>query len=62
MLKETIPSAALLVLPNVGHTINLEAPDAFNSAVLDFVTWVDCGRWPTRDPRAMAKSITGMVK
>lgn len=62
MLKETIPSAALLVLPNVGHTINLEAPDAFNGAVLDFVTWVDCGRWPTRDPRAMAKSITGMVK
>lgn len=62
MLKETIPSAALAVLPNVGHTINLEAPDAFNRELGDFLAWVDSGRWPMRDPRAMAGSITGMVR
>lgn len=62
MLKETIPSAALAVLPNVGHTINLEAPDAFNRELGDFLAWVDSGRWPMRDPRAMTGSITGMVR
>jgi pimeloyl-ACP methyl ester carboxylesterase len=62
MMKQTIPSAALVVLPNVGHTINLEVPDAFNRELGDFIAWVDAGRWPTRDPRAMATSITGMVK
>jgi pimeloyl-ACP methyl ester carboxylesterase len=62
MLKQTIPSAALSVLPNVGHTINLEAPDAFNRELGDFMSWVDSGRWPVRDPRAMVASITGMVR
>jgi pimeloyl-ACP methyl ester carboxylesterase len=62
MMKQTIPSAALVVLPNVGHTINLEVPDAFNRELGDFLACVDAGRWPTRDPRAMATSITGMVK
>lgn len=62
MLKQTIPSAALSVLPNVGHTINLEAPDAFNRELGDFMSWVDSGRWPMRDPRAMVTSITGMVR
>jgi pimeloyl-ACP methyl ester carboxylesterase len=62
MLKRTIPSAALAVLPNCGHTMNLEAPEAFNREVGDFIAWVDAGRWPMRDPRAMATSITGMVR
>lgn len=62
MMKQTIPSAALTVLPNVGHTINLEAPDAFNRELGEFLSWVDSGRWPMRDPRAMGTSITGMVK
>jgi pimeloyl-ACP methyl ester carboxylesterase len=62
MLKRTIPSAALSVLPNCGHTMNLEAPDAFNREVGDFLAWVDAGRWPSRDPRAMAASITGMAR
>lgn len=62
MLKQVIPSAALAVLPNVGHTMNLEAPDAFNRELGDFLAWVDSGRWPIRDPRAMAASITGMVR
>jgi len=60
LMKQNIPTAALSVMPNCGHTINIEDPDQFNHIVGDFVTHVDSGRWPTRDPRAMAASITGM--
>lgn len=60
LMKQTIPSAALSVMPNCGHTINLEDPDQFNRIVGDFIAQVDAGRWPTRDPRAMVASITGM--
>ena len=60
LMKRTIPSAALAVIPNCGHTINLEAPDAFNALLGDFLAQVDAGRWPDRDPRATAASITGM--
>ena len=59
-LKRTIPSAGLLMLPNTGHAINLEEPAAFNAALTDFLTLVDAGRWPTRDPRAVSDSPTGM--
>ncbi|MGE5512719.1 MAG: alpha/beta fold hydrolase [Bacteroidota bacterium] len=61
-IKRTVPSAGLLVVPNTGHTINIEEPDAFNRAVADFLAQVDAGRWPTRDPRAVSQSITGMTK
>ena len=60
LMKQTIPTAALSVMPNCGHTINLEDPDQFNRLVGDFIVQVDAGRWPRRDPRAMAQSITGM--
>jgi pimeloyl-ACP methyl ester carboxylesterase len=60
LMKQTIPSAALSVMPNCGHTINLEDPDQFNQLVGDFITQVDASRWPQRDPRAMVNSITGM--
>ncbi len=55
-LKRHVPSAGLLVLPATGHTINLEEPAAFNRAVLDFVTLVEAGRWPVREPRAPGAS------
>lgn len=55
-LKRQIPSAGLLVLPKTGHTINLEEPDAFNRALLDFFTAVDAGRWTLRDPRSLSTS------
>ena len=42
LMKRTIPSAALSVMPNCGHTINLEAPDLFNGIVGDFVAQVRC--------------------
>jgi len=60
LMKREIPSAALAVMPNCGHTINIEDPDQFNRIVGDFIIQVDSGRWPKRDPRAMANSITGM--
>ena len=60
LMKQTIPSSALAVMPNCGHGINLEDPDQFNRIVGDFIAQVDAGRWPMRDPRAMAASITGM--
>jgi pimeloyl-ACP methyl ester carboxylesterase len=60
LMKQTIPTAALSVMPNCGHTINIEDPDQFNRLVGEFLVQVDCGRWPVRDPRAMVASITGM--
>ncbi len=56
-LKRTIKSSALLVMPKCGHTMNLEDPDAFNRAVLDFVTQVDGGRWTNRIPASLSGGI-----
>ena len=61
-MKRTIPSAALQLIPNSGHTLNIEEPDAFNAALSAFWVQVDSGRWPMRDPRAVTESITGMTK
>jgi pimeloyl-ACP methyl ester carboxylesterase len=36
-LAETVPGAELWLLPDVGHMTCLEAPRAFNDAVLDFL-------------------------
>jgi pimeloyl-ACP methyl ester carboxylesterase len=60
LMKQTITTAALAVMPNCGHAINIEAPDEFNRIVGRFIAEVDTGRWPTRDPRAVSTSITGM--
>ena len=60
LMKQNIPSAALSVMPNCGHTINIEDPDQFNRICSDFLAQVDAGRWPKRDPRAISGSITGM--
>ena len=60
LMKREIPTAALSVMPNCGHTINLEDPDQFNRIVGDFIGQVDADRWPKRDPRAVSASITGM--
>lgn len=56
-LKRTIRTSALLVLPRCGHTMNLEDPDAFNRGLLDFVTWVDAGRWWARNPETLSGAI-----
>ena len=60
MLKRTIPTAGLAVLPRTGHTANLEEPDVFNHAVDRFLTTVGRGAWSERDPRSLSASTTGM--
>ena len=55
-MKRTIPTAGLLVIPNSGHTINLEEPEIFNRAVLDFLAAAEAGRWPRRDPASRTGS------
>ena len=60
MLKRTIPTAGLAVLPRTGHTANLEEPDVFNQAVDRFLTTVARGAWRERDPRSVSSSTTGM--
>jgi pimeloyl-ACP methyl ester carboxylesterase len=59
LMKRTIPTAALVVMPNAGHTINLEEPAAFNQHLADFFRAVDAGAWRPRDPRAMKQAILG---
>jgi pimeloyl-ACP methyl ester carboxylesterase len=59
LMKRTIMSAGLVVMPNSGHTVNLEEPVAFNNHVADFLHAVEAGRWAVRDPRAMATAILG---
>jgi pimeloyl-ACP methyl ester carboxylesterase len=55
-MKRTIPSSALVVMPKAGHAVNLEDPDGFNRAVLDFLTTVDAGRWTRRRADSLSKS------
>lgn len=60
LMKQNIASSALAVMPNAGHTINIEDPDEYNRIVGNFLAHVESGRWPTRDLRAITASITGM--
>ncbi|MET0235631.1 MAG: alpha/beta hydrolase [Kibdelosporangium sp.] len=53
MLKRAIPTAGLAILPQTGHTANLEEPDLFNAVVDRFITAVDRGSWRRRDPRSL---------
>jgi pimeloyl-ACP methyl ester carboxylesterase len=60
MLKRTIPSSGLAILPQTGHTANLEEPGEFNAVVDRFLAAVDRGAWHQRDPRSQSSSTTGM--
>ena len=53
-------SAGLAVMPCAGHTINIEDPDEFNRQVFSFLSAVEIGAWPTRDPRSTSGGILGM--
>ena len=48
IMKKHMPGAGLLILPQSGHVINLEEPDIFNRALLDFLTAVESGKWVVR--------------
>jgi pimeloyl-ACP methyl ester carboxylesterase len=60
MLKRAIPGSGLAVLPQTGHTANLEEPAEFNHIVDRFLAAVDRGGWRRRDPRSLSASATGM--
>src|SRR5574341_1186344 len=59
LMKRTIPTAGLAILPKSGHAINLEEPALFNRLLEDFFHQVEAGRWRPRDARATLPSIYG---
>ena len=62
LMKRSIATAGLVVLPWSGHTINIEEPDGFNRALFDFFLRVGEGRNLRRDPRSQASGILGYRK
>jgi hypothetical protein len=59
LMKRTIPTAALAILPRSGHAINLEEPALFNQLLEEFFHQVETGRYGRRDPRSTIPSIYG---
>ena len=59
LMKRTIPTAGLALLPASGHAINLEEPALFNRLLEDFFHQVESGRWSPRDSRSTVPSIYG---
>ena len=57
LLKRTIPTAGLAVLPNSGHALNLEEPELFNDLIAALIGAAEAGAWPTRDPRSLSASM-----
>jgi len=51
LMKRTIPTAGLVVLPKSGHMTNLEDPALFNRLLEDFFHQVETGRWASRSER-----------
>jgi pimeloyl-ACP methyl ester carboxylesterase len=49
-LKRTVSTAALLVLPRAGHTINSEEPAAVNAALAELFAAAEAGRWLAHRP------------
>ncbi|MGH8669159.1 MAG: alpha/beta fold hydrolase [Burkholderiales bacterium] len=60
LMKRSIPSSGLAVLPCSGHAINVEEPEAFNRLLADFLAAVELGAWRSRDPRSVGAAILGM--
>ncbi|HKI98094.1 MAG TPA: alpha/beta hydrolase [bacterium] len=56
LMKRSILSSALVVMPKCGHTINLEDPTAFNGHLEAFFSAVDAGRWQPRNPASLSTS------
>jgi 3-oxoadipate enol-lactonase len=54
-LKKTIAASGLAVFPKTGHVVNLEEPALFNQTLDGFLTLVEAGRWPPRDPRSLRR-------
>lgn len=56
-MKRNMPKSGLLLFPQSGHLINLEEPDLFNRAVLDFLISVETGNWVSRDLQQVGGSL-----
>jgi proline iminopeptidase len=52
-LKRMIAPSGLAMFPKTGHVVNLEEPALFNQTLDAFLTQVEAGRWPPRDPRSL---------
>ena len=57
LMKRSIATAGLAILPKTGHALNLQEPALFNTLVGDFFHQVEAGRWSTRDPRSITDKI-----
>jgi pimeloyl-ACP methyl ester carboxylesterase len=57
LMKRSIATAALAILPRTGHALNLEEPAIFNGIVDEFFHQVEAGRWSARDPRSITDKI-----
>jgi pimeloyl-ACP methyl ester carboxylesterase len=57
LLKRTIPTAGLALVPNSGHALNLEEPELFNDLIRTLIGAAEAGTWPTRDPRSLSASL-----
>ena len=57
LMKRSIPTAGLVVLPKAGHLVDLEDPELFNRTLLSFFHAVEHGRWGARDPRSRAAGM-----
>lgn len=60
MLKRTVPSCGMQILPNSGHVPNLEDPRQFNDIIRRFIRRVESNAWPERDPRSRSTSQFGL--
>jgi pimeloyl-ACP methyl ester carboxylesterase len=57
LMKRSIATSGLAILPKTGHALNLEEPSLFNALVDEFFHQVEAGRWTTRDPRSVTDKI-----
>ena len=48
LMKRTIATSGLVVMPRSGHVMNIEEPALFNYVVEDFFHTVEAGRWAAR--------------
>jgi pimeloyl-ACP methyl ester carboxylesterase len=57
LLKRTIRTAGLVVVPNSGHPLNLEEPGLFSRVIRTLVGAAEAGTWPVRDPRSLSATM-----
>ena len=50
-LHDAIPGSRLVIMPNVGHLSNVEAPERFNAEVHRFLDALDHESWDTPSPQ-----------